>query len=274
MRIRTIKPEFYLHAELFTAEKELGYPLRVAYSGLWCAADREGRFKWRPMALGVTILPYDGIEFSRVLDALMTRGFIVKYRVGVEWYGAIPSFPKHQVINNRERKSEIPDISTAEEVAQVDSTRDARVTHASKEEGKGREWNREQGTEGKGVQGETKKRRKPSETTTDDAWLSDLKMNPAYASVDIQKELGKATAWCGLKHRQCTRRFFLGWLNRAEQAMSSLGAPSKGVNHTLINAENWEKQEEHAAKVRAERERTAKVSAELDRKMKELEEMP
>lgn len=47
-----------------------------------------------------------------------------------------------------------------------------------------------------------------------------------------------------------------------------------GVNHVLINAENWEKQEAHAAKVREERERTARVSAELDRKMRELEEQP
>ena len=52
------------------------------------------------------------------------------------------------------------------------------------------------------------------------------------------------------------------------------GAAQPGVNHVLINAENWEKQEAHAAKVREERERTARMSAELDRKMRELEEQP
>ena len=52
------------------------------------------------------------------------------------------------------------------------------------------------------------------------------------------------------------------------------GAAQPGVNHVLINAETWEKQEEHREKVKAERERTARMSAEIDRKMRELEEQP
>ena len=56
-RIRTIKPEFFLHHDLFAAEKECGLPLRLAYVGLWTQADREGRFKWRPYELGIAILP-------------------------------------------------------------------------------------------------------------------------------------------------------------------------------------------------------------------------
>src|SRR4051812_45234679 len=79
MRIRSIKPEFFLHEGLYELEQEAGLPIRVAFAGLWCAADREGRFKWEPRKLGVMILPYDGLEFSRVLDALSTRGFVVKY---------------------------------------------------------------------------------------------------------------------------------------------------------------------------------------------------
>ena len=138
MRIRTIKPEFYTHEELFEAEMAEKLPLRVAFSGLWCAADRCGRFKWEPRRLGILILPYDNIDFSRVLHALSTRGFIVRYRVGDAWFGAIPTWNKHQVINNRERPSEIPDLSQAEQV-DASGTRGARVGHASKEEGKGRE---------------------------------------------------------------------------------------------------------------------------------------
>lgn len=232
MRIRTIKPEFYLHAELFTAERETGLPLRIAYTGLWGAADREGRFKWRPMTLGVTILPFDGIEFSRVLDALWTRGFLVKYRVGNEWYGAIPSFSKHQVINNRERKSEIPDISTADEVAIADLTRQPRVDHAGKAEGKGKEGNMEgKGKEGKGVQGKT-----PRTKLTDDEWLSTVRTDPAYEGIDVMKEHGKMIFWCANKHKQPTRGRFLAWLNRIEKPMS--GATRKPesnmVQETLI----------------------------------------
>ena len=143
MRIRTIKPEFFTHDVLFEAEKETKLPLRVAFAGIWCACDRKGRFKWQPRPMGAMILPYDGVDFSRVLDALLTRGFLVKYQVGGEWYGAVPSWEKHQFINNRESESVLPDISEAQEVNDASSTRGARVGHATEGEGKGREGDRE-----------------------------------------------------------------------------------------------------------------------------------
>ena len=142
MRIRSIKPEFFLHDGIFDAEREEGLPLRVAYIGLWCAADREGRFKWEARRLGAAIMPYDGVEFSRVLDALATRGFIVKYTVGGTLFGAIPAFRKHQVINPRERGSELPEPGKAEVVTDAPSTRDERVATRdvpARGEGKGRE---------------------------------------------------------------------------------------------------------------------------------------
>jgi hypothetical protein len=142
MRIRTIKPEFFMHDGLFEAERAEKLPLRIAFVGLWCAADREGRFKWEPRRLGAQILPFDDVDFSRVLHALATRAFIRHYRVGDACFGVIPSWKRHQVINNRERDSEIPNPSEGE---QLDAcpTRAPRVTHASKEEGKGREGNKE-----------------------------------------------------------------------------------------------------------------------------------
>ena len=148
MRIRTIKPEFFTHEGLFEAEAATGLPIRIAFAGLWCVADREGRFKWEPRRIGVQILPYDGIDFSRVLDALTTRGFIVKYRVNDAWFGSIPSFGKHQVINNRESSSSLPDWSLNEAICEgidASATREPRDDHASKEEGKGREQERKEG---------------------------------------------------------------------------------------------------------------------------------
>jgi len=118
MRIRTIKPEFFHHEGLFELEKETNLPIRIAFAGLWCVCDREGRFKWEPRRIGVQVLPYDNLEFSRVLDALVTRAFVVKYRVGDEWFGCVPGFKKHQVINNRESESTIP----AQNASQVPDT--------------------------------------------------------------------------------------------------------------------------------------------------------
>ena len=125
-RIRTIKPEFFRHEGLFEAEQETGFPLRVAFAGLWTAADREGRFKWRPRELKLDCLPHDQVDFSRVLDALATRGFIVKYAIGSREFGHIPSWSDHQVINNRESQSDIPPP-----IENKDLTREARVDDAT-----------------------------------------------------------------------------------------------------------------------------------------------
>lgn len=140
-RIRTIKPEFFKHYELWQAEVETGLPLRVAFAGLWCVADREGRFRWLPPQIKIDVLPYDDIDFSRVLDALATRGFVVKYRVDGREYGHIPGFSRHQVVNNRERKSELPEPNETNIL-----TRDERVDDACAT----REARRESGREGKG----------------------------------------------------------------------------------------------------------------------------
>jgi len=142
MRIRTVKPEFFNHEGIFDAEHETNLPLRLAFIGLWCAADREGRFKWESRRLKTQIMPYDLCDFSRVLDALMTRGFIVKYATETGEYGCIPSFSRHQVVNNRERDSELPEPNDAN-ICDACLTREPRDDHASKAEGKGREGNME-----------------------------------------------------------------------------------------------------------------------------------
>jgi hypothetical protein len=160
MRIRTIKPEFFHHEGLFEAELETKLPLRVAFAGLWCIADREGRFKWEPRRIGVQVLPYDGVDFSRVLDALVTRAFVLKYRVGDACFGCIPSFLKHQVINNRESESVLPDPEgnieeTPINTEEIDAcpTRAPRDDHAGQGEGKGKE--------GKGKEGVSQKALSP-----------------------------------------------------------------------------------------------------------------
>jgi hypothetical protein len=130
-RIRTVKPGFYKHEELFEAEKLSGLPLRVAFSGLWTVCDREGRFVWKPRMLKTDILPYDEVDFSDVLDALEQAGFIEKYTVDGRTYGQVPSWSEHQVINPRESKSVIPPPDASPRVEEV-----ANPAHG---EGKGRE---------------------------------------------------------------------------------------------------------------------------------------
>lgn len=125
-RIRTIKPEFFKNYKLFKAELESGLPLRLAFSGLWTVADREGRFEWIPEQIKIDVLPYDDMDFSRVMDALWTRGYVEKYAIDEQVFGWIPGFKDHQVINNREKESIIPEPNENNIL-----TRDSRVNHAS-----------------------------------------------------------------------------------------------------------------------------------------------
>ena len=141
-RIRTIKPEFFKHSRLFEAEIETTLPLRVAFAGIWTCCDREGRFKWRPREMKLDVLPYDDCDFSRVLDALATRGFLVKYASGSDHYGYIPSWKAHQFVNAKESKSILPEPPKNEQL-DASVTRESREEHATStggvKEGKGKE---------------------------------------------------------------------------------------------------------------------------------------
>lgn len=107
-RIRTVKPEFFKHYELFQLEQESGLPLRLAFQGLWIVADREGRFKWRPQQIKIDTLPYDQVDMGLILDQLEGGGFIRKYTISGKDYGFIPSWDYHQRPNRDEPASEIP----------------------------------------------------------------------------------------------------------------------------------------------------------------------
>lgn len=169
-RIRTIKPELAKHEVLYDLERETGLPIRFAWAMLPTVCDREGRFEWRPRTLKADILPHDELDFSRVLDAWLTRGQLVKYRVGNEWFGWVPTFKRHQVVNNKEAASDRPPFEDADEVidlrkqqlADATPTRDERDAHAlpSREV-------KEQG-EGKGKEGKGKEEKKPPCGGTDD----------------------------------------------------------------------------------------------------------
>lgn len=159
-RIRTIKPDFFRHECLYNAEIETGLPLRVAFAGLWSVCDREGRFRWKPKELKLDVLPFDDLDFERVLDALTTRGFLVKYENQGKLYGCVPSFKAHQVVNNKEKDSILPShndqeskIQTLTDAISTRTNRDsvATVTRLNPETGEGKGREQEQEQEGKGV---------------------------------------------------------------------------------------------------------------------------
>ena len=145
-RIRTIKPEFFTNLKLYKAEKEESLPIRLAFAGLFTVCDREGRFKWVPEEIQLSILPFDrDVDFARVLHALHTRGYIEKYRVKNEDFGFIPTWKTHQYINNRESQSFLPEPSESNTLTRESRVIDAPLVCT---------WGREGERKGKGKEGE------------------------------------------------------------------------------------------------------------------------
>jgi hypothetical protein len=66
--------------------------------------DKHGRFEWRPRQLKVKILPYDQVDFGKILEALEGVGSVKRYSVNGRDYGYIPSWQKHQYISPKERR--------------------------------------------------------------------------------------------------------------------------------------------------------------------------
>jgi hypothetical protein len=107
-RIRTVKPQLFIHQDLYLIEQKYQVPVRLAWIGLFTVADREGRFKWRPHELKVQILPYDNLNFEIILNALEEIRIIKRYKVDGETFGVIIKWSEHQSINQREAKSALP----------------------------------------------------------------------------------------------------------------------------------------------------------------------
>lgn len=131
-RIRTIKPEF------FTSEDIVALPAlaRLLYIALWCEADREGRFAWKPRTFKMRYFPADDCDIDALARVLVASRLVVLYGDGLAY---IPSFAKHQHVNPREAASNLPnpDASLTREHASLTVT-DAQVGREGKE-GKGKE---------------------------------------------------------------------------------------------------------------------------------------
>lgn len=103
-RIRTIKPEFFTSEDIVSLT-----PLaRLFYVSLWCEADREGRLSWKTKTLKMRYFPADECDIDMMATELIDAGLIDLYEDGDKQYAHIPSFAKHQIINNRESASVLP----------------------------------------------------------------------------------------------------------------------------------------------------------------------
>ncbi len=119
-RIRQLKPELFLDDEFWELQQAYPrLPVLQGFLGLWCQADREGRFEWKPAVLRTQILPFWSGDFAEVLAVLEGAGLVQSYTVDGRRYGLIRSFAKHQRPNSREPKSSIPEPLTSAQAESV-----------------------------------------------------------------------------------------------------------------------------------------------------------
>lgn len=107
MRARNIKPGFFENEFL----AELPFETRLLFAGLWCYADRDGRFECRPKKIKIKIFPYDNVDITVNLRLLNDHGFITLYSVDDVEYGQVNNFNEHQSPHHTEKASKILDIS-------------------------------------------------------------------------------------------------------------------------------------------------------------------
>lgn len=153
-RIRTIKPDFFFDEKI----TELDHKARLAFIGLWCYADKEGKMEDKPKVLKAKLFPYENIDFNKILTSLADVNMISRYVVEGKNFLTINNFQKHQRPHHTEKKSEIPDFNGIITVKGTLPDGEERVGR----EGKGRE------RKGKEVKGETKA---PEDLTPTDSLL-------------------------------------------------------------------------------------------------------
>lgn len=106
-RARNIKPG------LFSNELLVELPAfdRLAFIGLWCLADREGRLEDRVKRIKIELFPCDDYDVDAGLARLAAAGFITRYKVAGFSVIEIVNFQKHQSPHGTEKDSALPDIN-------------------------------------------------------------------------------------------------------------------------------------------------------------------
>lgn len=103
-RIRSIKPDFFLDPDL----ADLKIECRLAFAGLWCQADKDGRLPYEPRKLKALIFPYDNFDMAIILEDLAKKPFINIYEIDQKKYIQVVKWQEHQYVHHTEKDSIIP----------------------------------------------------------------------------------------------------------------------------------------------------------------------
>lgn len=91
-RIRSIHPSFFTDEACVSCS-----PLaRLLYVGLWCDADDQGVFEWRPLQLKMRLLPGDLADAVALLAELKEAGLILDFQHDGKPFGLVAGFRRFQ----------------------------------------------------------------------------------------------------------------------------------------------------------------------------------
>lgn len=74
----------------------LSFPARELVKGLWCEADDNGIFVWKPLTIKARIFPADNLDVNELLAELTAADFISAFDDSGKRYGAVRNFLKYQ----------------------------------------------------------------------------------------------------------------------------------------------------------------------------------
>ena len=103
-RVRSVKPELFFDFEL----AQLNPQVRLAFIGLFCHADREGRLEDVPSRIRALLFPYETkVDMNDILTSLSKKPFIIRYVANSKHYIQIVKW-EHQYVHYTEAESIIP----------------------------------------------------------------------------------------------------------------------------------------------------------------------
>lgn len=215
MRARNIKPGFFLNCEL----SEVDFAARLLFIGLWCYADREGRFEWKPKQIKAAIFPHDTVNIDELLKKLLSLHFITRH----ENTGYVENFKRHQNPHPHEAKSRLPekpelnqchDTSVTLHVMSAKCNADVMIPDVMIPD--------VIIPDSTSIVVSDKSKRPTLQKLTDEEWLLSLKADLAFEGIDIDREISKCAAWCRGNRKQPSRRRITNWLINADK-------PVKGI---------------------------------------------
>lgn len=150
-RIRTIKPEFWTSDQVMSVSRDA----RLLFIGMWNFADDAGNQPANTKTIKALVFPGDDLSEGQIYDLveeLLGVGLLDTYEADCRWYWNIPTWKKHQridqptyrhpgidgrlVLSPARRRGASPNVHG---VLGEQSKNDQQVFDAGKE-WKGREW--------------------------------------------------------------------------------------------------------------------------------------